>query len=172
MKPRTLLACGLLVVAVAAAALVSSSQVTAAQRTDDQVTAARFAITIDGQTIASFSELSGLTSGIDSTEFFLTGDKQTVLHLPDRRVPPTITLKRGMTDNLDLWQWHEAALSDPDARKDAQFVIYGADGDPVARWVMQNAWPSKMEIGALKAGSSEVLVETITLVSQQMRRVK
>jgi hypothetical protein len=33
------------------------------------------------------------------------------------------------------------------------------------------AWPSKLEIGALKAGSSEVLMETVTIVSERIQRV-
>jgi hypothetical protein len=33
------------------------------------------------------------------------------------------------------------------------------------------AWPSKLEIGALKAGSSEVLWETVTLVCEMIQRV-
>jgi phage tail-like protein len=41
--------------------------------------------------------------------------------------------------------------------------MYNADGKPVARYHLEDAWPSKVEIGALKADSNEVAVESITL---------
>jgi phage tail-like protein len=172
MKSRTLLACGLFAVVVGAAALVSSSQGAAGKRTEDAQAVARFAIIIDGRTIASFSELGGLTSGIDPSDLTLVAEgRNTQLALPGRRTPPAITLQRGMTSDRELWDWHEAVFADASARKDAQLVMYGADGTPVARYFIENAWPSKLEIGSLKAGSSEVLVEAVTIVSEHIRRI-
>ena len=49
--------------------------------------------------------------------------------------------------------------------------MYNFDGAPVARYHLENAWPSKLEIGSLKAGASEVLMETVTLVCEQIQRV-
>lgn len=57
------------------------------------------------------------------------------------------------------------------ARKSASLVMYSSDGTPVARYYLQNAWPSKLEVGALRAGSSEVLMETVTLVCEHLQRV-
>ena len=36
---------------------------------------------------------------------------------------------------------------------------------------MEHAWPAKIEIGALKAGASEVLMETVTFVCEHIQRV-
>jgi hypothetical protein len=36
---------------------------------------------------------------------------------------------------------------------------------------MEHAWPAKIEIGALKAGASEVLMETVTIVCESLQRV-
>jgi phage tail-like protein len=49
--------------------------------------------------------------------------------------------------------------------------MYQADGKPVARYHLEMAWPSKIEIGALKAGASEVLMETVTIVAEHIQRV-
>ena len=49
--------------------------------------------------------------------------------------------------------------------------MYNTKGDPVARYHLTNAWPSKLEIGGLKAGSSEVLMETVTIVCERIERV-
>jgi phage tail-like protein len=42
-------------------------------------------------------------------------------------------------------------------------VMYDAGGRPAARYYLENAWPSKLELGGLEAGKNEVAVEGITL---------
>jgi phage tail-like protein len=49
--------------------------------------------------------------------------------------------------------------------------MYNSEGKPVARYHLEHAWVSKLEIGALKAGSSEVLMETATIVCERIQRV-
>jgi hypothetical protein len=49
--------------------------------------------------------------------------------------------------------------------------MYSAEGKPVARYYLDHAWPSKLEIGAVKAGAGAVLTETLTLVCDQLQRV-
>jgi hypothetical protein len=86
--------------------------------------------------------------------------------------PPTVTLKRGMTRNIELAAWHELViLGDVAARKNVTLTMYDVTGDPVVRYHLTNAWPSKLEIGALKAGASSVLTETVTLVAEFIQRV-
>jgi hypothetical protein len=40
----------------------------------------------------------------------------------------------------------------------------------VARYHLTEAWPAKIEIGALKAGASEVLMEKVTIVCEFIQR--
>ena len=82
-------------------------------------------------------------------------------------------LKRGKNNSMELWGWHEAVLSGnmAAARKSCSLVMYNVEGKPVARYHLEHAWPSKIEIGALKAGASEVLMETVTMVCEHIQRV-
>ncbi|HET6342028.1 MAG TPA: phage tail protein [Gemmatimonadota bacterium] len=109
-------------------------------------------LSADGVEIAQFSELADIKT---------------------RAKPPTIVLKRGKAKGRELQAWHEAVrMGDmAAARKSASLVMYDYDGKPVARYHLENAWPSKIEIGGLKAGSSEVLMETVTLVCEDIQRV-
>ena len=96
----------------------------------------------------------------------------TALRLPGKRTPPTVTLKRGMTRDTSLWAWHEAALAGEIlGRRNTSIIIYSPEGTEIARWNLVAAWPSKIEIGGLKAGSSEVVMETVTIVSERIQRV-
>ena len=140
----------------------------------EAMTAARFSITIDGYEIATFSELTGLSSEVEPVDYLEATDKQmTLTKLPGKAKPPTIVLKRGKTGGMELWAWHEAVRRGDiaAARKNCTLVMYNTEGKPVARYYLEHAWPSKLEISALKAGSAEVLYETVTLTCEHLQRV-
>ena len=66
------------------------------QQPNDALTAARFSITIDGYEIASFSELSGISTEVEAVDFLESSDKEVVFKkLPGKRKPPHVVLKRG-----------------------------------------------------------------------------
>jgi phage tail-like protein len=160
---------GLLLTVAAVGAWTATSQGASAPPGGDALTAARFSITIDGTEIAAFAELQGITSGYDID--FIESDGRR-LAVPGKRPAPTVTLKRGMTRNMELAAWHELAMNDwAAARKNTTLVMYDAAGTPVARYHLENAWPAKLEIGSLSAGASEVLMETVTLVCDHLQRV-
>ena len=180
MKSRTLLAlfavlAGAILVAGATGAWTSASQGATAQAGDsgEALTAARFELSIDGHSLASFSELGGLVSGFEREDLELVtreGDTQVV---PGKRNPPTVTLKRGMTRSLEMAAWHELVLLGDvaAAQKNVTLTMLDAKGDPVARWHLTNAWPSKIEIDELKAGDSSPLLETVTMTCEFMQRI-
>lgn len=140
----------------------------------DAITAARFSITIDGYEIASFAELMGITTEVEPVDHMESTDKEVVLKkYPGRIKPATLTLKRGKNSSMELWAWHESVLQGniTAARKSCSLVMYNSEGKPVARYHLEHAWVSKLEIGALKAGASEVLMETATIVCEHIQRV-
>lgn len=145
-----------------------------AEQPNDALTAARFSITIDGYEIASFSELQGITTEVEPVDFMESTDREVIFKkLPGKRKPPTIVLKRGKNSSMELWAWHEAVLQGniAAARKSCSLIMYNYDGAPVARYHLEHAWPSKLEVGGLKAGASEVLMETVTIVCENIQRV-
>jgi phage tail-like protein len=176
MKSRTLVAAllaGAILVAAAIGAWTSSSQGAAAPPGGEPLTAARFELTVDGHSLAVFSELVGISSAVDIEDVRLDSKRKHKLKkLPGKRTPPTVTLKRGMTRNIELAAWHELVLlGDVAARKNVTLTMYDVTGDPVVRYHLTNAWPAKLEIGALKAGASSALTETVTLTAEFIQRV-
>jgi phage tail-like protein len=135
---------------------------------------ARFSLTIDGYEIASFSELQGLTSGVDPDRLALGIDKKGKLavKVPAKREPASVTLRRGLVADVALFAWHSDGLNAASGRRNAELVMYSADGQAVARYHLENAWPAKIEIGSLKAGASEVLYETVTIVCDRLERAE
>jgi len=133
--------------------------------TSEVSVATRFSITIDGIEIGSFSELTGITSEADAAGPLLK-------KLPGKRTPPTVVLGRGLTKDTQLAAWHEAAVDDPaKARKNGTLVMFNTKGEPVARYHLENAWPSKLEIGTPEPGSDGALYERVTLSCDRIKRL-
>jgi phage tail-like protein len=140
----------------------------------DALTAARFEISVDGHSFAVFSELAGISSAVDVVDYISSSANEVILKkLPGKRTPPTVTLKRGMTKNIEMAAWHELVILGDvaAARKSCSLTMFNTKGDPVARYHLTDAWPAKVEIGALKAGASEVLMETVTMTCEFIQRV-
>jgi phage tail-like protein len=123
------------------------------------------ALTVDGFELGSFGELVAINSEIEVPENLgVSGNQDQILKkLPGKRVPPTVTLKRGMTTSLEIQAWHDAIVNGQmAARKNCSLVMYAVDGRAVVRYYLENAWPSKIVVDGLKNGASEVMMETIT----------
>jgi phage tail-like protein len=82
-----------------------------------------------------------------------------------RPQPASVTLVRGLTSDRHFVQWvHEAqARKEGAVARQTTVVVFAHDGSPVARYHLENAWPSKLEIGTLKAGDTSVVAERLTL---------
>jgi phage tail-like protein len=134
---------------------------------NDALTAARFSIVIDGGEIAVFSQLVGIRSEVELDP--LTSE---LAKLPGKRKPPTVTLRRGQIRDLSIFAWHESAGEDAEARKNCTLVMFDSAGSLVARYYLESAWPSTVEVGVLEAGVNDVLIETVTFSCETLTRVK
>lgn len=120
---------------------------------------------------SGFQLISGLTSEVTVVQF-REGDGTGTQLLPGNVVLPSISLSRPIGQDTRLAAWHELVLGEiASARQDCSLTVQSAEGQAIARYTLENAWPSKVEIGALEAGSAEVLMETVTIVCERLQRV-
>ena len=56
-----------------------------------------------------------------------------------------ITLKRGITDDMDMWKWRKLVEEGKvdEARKNGSIVLFNQHGKEIARWDFVNAWPAR-----------------------------
>jgi len=133
------------------------------------LSATRFELAISGQQVVLFAELKGITSALELPAFISAPSEMRFDVATGWQLPPTVVLKRRLTPGLELATWHELAIRDlAAARKSCTLTMIGAKGDAVARYLMTEAWPSMIEIGALDSG---ILTETATLTCRQLQRV-
>lgn len=137
---------------------------------EDALSGYNFSIEIDSITIAQFREVSGLSAEITTIEHRENNPKGLALlkKLPGSRKYGDITLKRGRTDSKDLWNWIKKVQDGKidDARKNGSIVLYDYAGSEKSRFNFLNAWPSKVSLGSLQAGGSEVLLEECTITHE------
>jgi phage tail-like protein len=84
--------------------------------------------------------------------------------LPGHRKWSNITLKRGMTDSLDLWQWWQRVISGgPNLRQNISIILYDETQKQGMRWDVEGAYPIKWEGPSMRADGNAVAIETLVL---------
>jgi phage tail-like protein len=86
----------------------------------------------------------------------------------------TVILKRGMTSTRHLWEWFfqtvqpMASAGGPAwaQRLTVYVVLQDHRGQPLLRWRLRNALPTRFRAGDLSAKSSELVIEELQLVHE------
>jgi phage tail-like protein len=128
-----------------------------------------FTVEIDGITRAGFHECTGFNSAIDVIEH-REGGAISPLKLPGQTKYGNITLRRGVTDDTDLYRWHLNAASGTIDRRNGSVVLRDRTGAEQARWNFFAAWPLRWEGPALNAESNDVAIEALELAVERLER--
>ncbi|NEO72504.1 phage tail protein [Moorena sp. SIO3H5] len=131
----------------------------------------RFLMEIDGIVQAGFSECSGFGSEVEIVEYREGGDDATVRKLRGKASYPDISLKWGITDSRELYDWHLAAVNGQIERKNGSIILLDDTGQEKVRWNFFKAWASKYEAPSLDAKGSDVAIDTLTVTCERLERV-
>jgi phage tail-like protein len=130
-----------------------------------------FLVELDGIAQASFTECTGLGSTTEVIENREGGDNVTVRKLPGKTSFTDISLKWGMTDSVELWEWRQQIAGGIVIRKNGSIVLFDlANKTEVARWNFLRAWPSRFEGPALNARGNDIAINTLVLVHEGLTR--
>ncbi|MBK8454770.1 MAG: phage tail protein [Thiofilum sp.] len=130
----------------------------------------RFLIEIDGIVQAGFSDCSGFGSNVEVVEYREGGDPNYVRKLPGKTSYPDITLKWGITDSRELYDWHALALDGSVERRNGSIVLLDDRGQEAVRWNFFGAWPSKYDAPDFSAKGNDVAVDSLTLSCERVIR--
>ena len=137
---------------------------------EDALASYAFQIEIDGVALAQFKEVSGLSTEIQIIEHKENkiGSIPVVKKLPGSVKHADITLKRGKTTESSWWEWIKQVQEGKidAARRNGSVVLFDYERGEKARWNFINAWPSKVSLGHLAAGGSEIAIEECTIVHE------
>ena len=135
-----------------------------------------YAVEVQGMVTGYFTECSGLGSEHEVIEHKVVDDKgkEIIMKIPGRVKWENITLKRGTTDNLDIWNWR-MKVEDGDvdgARANGSIVMFDQHLSEMARWNFENAWPVKVSGPSVKADSNEIGIEELAIAHEGLWRIK
>lgn len=143
---------------------------------EDPLVGFHFSVDIQGKVTGFFTECSGLGSEhevIEAKEVNPDGS-EIVKKIPGRLKWENITLKRGITSNMDIWDWRKEVEDGKvnGARKDGSIVMFDQELKEVARWNFERGWPVKVTGPQPKSDSNEIGIEELTITHEYIKRVK
>lgn len=116
---------------------------------------------------AAFAECDGLEMTMEPKIV----ESASVTNRQQRLIGPMkygqITLKRGMTSNLQLWQWFAQTRPGSVLTAHGQITMWDTDGTPVVQFTLQGCLPVKMRAPSLNAREGLVAIEELGLVCEQ-----
>ena len=130
-----------------------------------------FRVEISGTTTASFRECSGLSTDGDAVDYREGTDPNTMRKLPGLRKYANVVLKRGYTQNLELWGWYGNITNGIPDRRTVSIILMNEEHEDVLRWELAFAWINKLEGASFNAAASEVAIETIEIVHEGLNLV-
>jgi phage tail-like protein len=134
----------------------------------------RFRLEIDGIAQANFSEVAIGETTTEAIDYREGNEPTHVRKLSGLTKFGNITLKRGITDSLDIWNWHKEILAGQIQSNRKQVVIVALDeaGADRTRFVISEAWPMKYDPSDLNGKGNEVFIELLELVNEGIERVQ
>jgi phage tail-like protein len=129
-----------------------------------------FLVEIDGISRAAFQQCSGIDATTEVTEYREGGDNLGSRKLPGRTKYSNISLKWGLADDRDLYDWHRRVVEGQIERKNGSIVLLNRRGEEVARWNFVRAWPTVWHGSDLNAEDGKIAVETMELAHEGIER--
>ncbi|MDF2720869.1 MAG: phage tail protein [Paenibacillus sp.] len=132
----------------------------------------RFRVEVAGIQQAGFSEVSGFDASLSVIEYREGNQVITPRKLPGLAKYGNITLKWGVTDSLDMYNWMAEAIQGKITRKTVTIIAINEEGADVATWQVIEAWPSKYSAPGFNGSGNEVAIENLELAHEGMTRTK
>ncbi len=134
----------------------------------------RFRIEIDGINVAGFSDVTIPDSTTDVVPYREGTDPTHERKLSGLTKYGNITLKKGLTDSMDLYYWRKSVEDTGaiNARKSISLVLIDEEGNDKSRWNIEAAWPTKYTPSGFSAKANEVFIESLEIVHEGITRMK
>jgi phage tail-like protein len=130
-----------------------------------------FLVEIDDVTSGGFSDVSGMNTEMTVAEYRNGNDKVNhVRKVPGLHKTGDVTLKRGIINSKDLFEWiRQARTEGPAAQKNVTITMLSENGERVQGWKLLNVIPLKYTGPTLAAkGGGDVAMEELVLSAEEL----
>jgi phage tail-like protein len=121
---------------------------------------------------AAFQECDGLEMTMEVKTIREGGNNGRQIRLTGPVNYGTLTLKRGMTANFDLWDWFGALLQPGGEElraKRATVVLLAPNGEERVHFVLSRCLPVKLKAPALNARDGVIAIEEMQLAYESLQ---
>lgn len=136
----------------------------------------RYRLEIDSIVQAGFSEVAIGDLSTDPIEYREGNEITTVRKLNGLNKYGNITLKWGITESMELADWHQLVVDDSTpldaARRSVVIRVQDEAGQEKAAFEILKAWPCKYDPSDLNATGNEVAIDTLELCNEGIRRIQ
>ena len=141
---------------------------------EDPLVGFHFGIELQGVITGYFTECTGVGSENEVVEHKVVDEKgrEYIHKIPGRLKWENVTLKRGLTSDLQFWEWRDKIVHGlvKDNRKNGSIIMFDQQFTEVARWNFENAWPVKITGPQPKTDSNEYGIEELTICHESIYR--
>ena len=119
--------------------------------------------------LGGFSDVSGLGNEMTIAEYRNGNEKENhVRKVPGIHKVADVTLKRGIVDSSDLWNWvKDVRKNGPSAQREVNITLLDEAGNDVQKWTLHGTVPMKYTGPALAAkGGGDVAMEELVLSAE------
>ena len=136
----------------------------------------RYRLEIDSIVQAGFSEVAIGDLSTAPIEYREGDEITTVRKLNGLNKYGNVTLKWGITDSMELADWHQLIVDDStpldDARRSVVIRVQNEAGEEKAAFEIIKAWPCKYDPSDLNATGNEIAIDSLELCNEGIRRIQ
>ncbi len=131
-----------------------------------------FEVQVDGEAVAGFSEVSGITMQLDTVQYQEGGVNDHVHSLPGTMAHANLVMQRGMTKDATFWKWVQDVMSGKVVRKDVVIKLQdGFQGESVWGWEFTDAYPTMWQGPDLISANNRLAIESIELTYERFSTI-
>jgi phage tail-like protein len=123
------------------------------------------------RTVAGFSECAGLEATLEILEYQEGGVNDRVHKFPSRVTFGNLTLRRGLSIDSTLREWHYDVLRGIPDRRDGLIIVTNEQREPVLAWKFERGLPVTWTGPTLDASANEVAIETLEIAHERLEPV-
>lgn len=122
---------------------------------------------------AGFQEVTGLGAQLEVTSYAEGGQNDFVHQLPLRHTWNRIVLKRGISQDVGIWEWYLAGLSQSiGARRNGSITLRNREGVDAMTWFFQGGLAAKWDGPAFNAQQGSVAIESLEIAHQGIDQIR
>ena len=140
------------------------------ERPSDPYRGYNFRIEVGGFQRAAFRECEGLSAAQEPIEYREGTDPKHPRKVPGLNKYTNITLKWGISDDTDIWEWRKKCIDGKVERQDGSIILMDEEGNEVCRWNFFQGWPTNWTGPSLNATGNDIAIETLEITHERIEK--